>query len=764
MTSPLAAEVFDIAEWSGANSGTFTPADNMQCVPLCSYRGNLGNDFNDDRMVNIKINSAGGGDYHVSQSRGGGAGTINTKAWVVEFNSGVVVRTGTVTLTGATSGVGDADLSDLTHAFLVFYYETTDTSDDYDDAQVRGRLTGTGPTGNVAFDRQAGNGTIEITFWVIEDPAILVEHIIATTGVGLPITLEEGVDYTAVDLTKTIIMGSVTSPQNSGDARRGNGYWYSAGDASPEQILFQPWSTPSGSQDYNLDIITFSGSEECEDKEERFILGTGDSFDDVTLNRTYGATDRAVFQTVPLGYGAVNQNGGDGVDQGLLSMDFTSGTVVRGNRAVTGESGRNGFNTIEWHVGSVSGGTFDEAFTAALTAAAAVGDTIDMPEAFTAALTLAASIADTIDMPEAVLADLTVAAAFGGGLDFQDSFTAAMTLAAAVNGQRVLNEAVASGMTLSAAIADTVEMSQAVVAALSLGSAHEGDLDIDVDVAAALTIAVANIGGLNFQDAFMAALDTAAAVDGQRVLNKAVAAGMTLAAANADTINTASAVTAAMTLAAVFDGQLLLSLGFDSDLTLAAVFDGVVAGQTFDEAFTAAMTVAAAVDAVIAVNAAVAAGLNAAQAVTVTHDMVDTVAAGMALAAVVTDTVEMQEAFSSDMSLAAAFGGERTLALAFSAALNVAQASDDTIEMASVVAAGLTVAAAFQGTLPAINVAFAAAMSLANTHDTAAIVGLITATIRIFAAVAGDRDVKAAVSGDLDMKAAIEAVRKLRKE
>jgi hypothetical protein len=195
---------------------------NSNIVPFATQSVNdtgTTNDYFSRELFDVYFNSTG---VIINRSLSTSA-TINASIYAVQFGTGSVrVQSGNLSLDSATQDWNYQVIPtavNLSRAALVFYYASTDATDDYSDNSVRGSFVNTTYL-NFSADPLATTGVKRGVWYVFEslDGQFTVQNV-SLDMVGGD-TLEAGT-ISSVNTSKTFLISSYSSGENDDDPRDG---------------------------------------------------------------------------------------------------------------------------------------------------------------------------------------------------------------------------------------------------------------------------------------------------------------------------------------------------------------------------------------------------------------------------------------------------------------------------------------------------------------------------------------------------------------
>ncbi|MDD5340376.1 MAG: S8 family serine peptidase, partial [Candidatus ainarchaeum sp.] len=308
---------------------------NVNSVPFATISLNetTTTDYWRQYVPDIYFNSSG----VIVERNNAASSTMNVIVTVVQFASDSVrVQDGTFSLgTGSTTASIGSSVN-LSRSALIFYYESTDATDNYQDNSIRGRISGVNEL-NFSLDPSSTTGTKSGHWYVFEslDGAFTVQSTAlnfasaGTTATGA---------ISAVQMNKTFLIASYSTSETSDDPRDGS---LTVNLTSTTVVTGTRLGTPAAVLNATVYAITFAGNELVQ--RGYFNYGTA-----TTQSGTIAAVNTSLsmaWNPVLTGRMASDSTASYGLVSAFHRLNLTSST------ALTGTKDRNIGNTAgAWEV------------------------------------------------------------------------------------------------------------------------------------------------------------------------------------------------------------------------------------------------------------------------------------------------------------------------------------------------------------------------------------------------------------------------------
>ena len=275
-------------------------------------------------------------------TRNNPTGNLTVYVTVVEFNPSIIkVQTGTFSLTTSTTPVIPEAVV-LAKTALLFYYQSTDGTDDHNDNRVRGRITS---TTQLTFNVDGTTGTKSGTWWVLESLDTTWDVQTADLTFASSATSATGT-ITSVDVAKSFLITSWDTSEPSDDSR-GGALQVNLTDSTT--VTGTRPATPAATLDAHVFVVTFSGDEKVQRHDMSMTaLSHTDTIDSVDLSvaTLFATTHDAEFPV---------SGTSSPIDDSFVRFQMTDSTTVQGDRADQANDGTITWQVIEWVTTSTGG-------------------------------------------------------------------------------------------------------------------------------------------------------------------------------------------------------------------------------------------------------------------------------------------------------------------------------------------------------------------------------------------------------------------------
>lgn len=322
-------ETSGFAPFKGGQKGIYA-------VPFATMRVNYTdiNDYWNLFLPDIYFNSTG-----VIVNRGsGGSSSMDVLVNVVEFDPNIVkVQSGTFRIVSGSNTSSIPESVDLSRAAMIFYYNSTDITDDYIDNAVRGNITG---PNEVQFTVAGTTGVKSGHWYVFESlgDAFSVQNVnldFASTSTSA------STNISFIDTSKTFIIASYITNEDSDDSRDGSFYAYLS---SPTTITGTRLGIPAATLNSTVFVITFS--ENVTVKRGLFYYASGVSTSSLTVS-TFNIDKSMAWNPV-----LTSRMASDGVTNPIESsfqlLNLSSMTSINGYRAETTGAAYGSWEIVDW--------------------------------------------------------------------------------------------------------------------------------------------------------------------------------------------------------------------------------------------------------------------------------------------------------------------------------------------------------------------------------------------------------------------------------
>jgi hypothetical protein len=340
-TPPLvgnfSVQKYYISLGSGVTSGfvPFTGGQNgLYAVPFVTMRVSASTDLWRYFLPDIYFNATG-----VIVERNLGTGSVmDVIVNVVEFDPNIVrVQSGTFSLVSGSTAPSLSSNIDLSRSAMVFYYTSTDTTDDYIDNSIMGNISS---INTLNFSTSAVTGTKSGHWYVFEslDGGFSVQRAMLTFALTST-SASDTVSF--VDTSKTFLIASYTTDESSDDARDGS-FYVNLVDSTT--VTGTRLGVPSANIRANVFVVMFSGDVGV----RRGIFsypnagGTAsDTFSTVNLNKSMAWNPVLTSRMA-------SDSTGNSIESAFQLLNLTSSTTIDGSRSETAGVANGGWEIIDW--------------------------------------------------------------------------------------------------------------------------------------------------------------------------------------------------------------------------------------------------------------------------------------------------------------------------------------------------------------------------------------------------------------------------------
>jgi len=331
-----------IATGTVTNTGTLTKGQiDNKSVPFTTIATTRNTEERfDTRFVTVTIS---GTTVTATRDQSSNNTTVEIIIYVVEFTDECTVTTGEATIGSGQLTITDTvALTDLARSFLYVTFMPTNATDDFDDSLSTAEITN---TTTLTFTRQATGGEIICQWYTVECDATQFD---VQTGV---ITLAgtnntaESAAFTAVDTTRTMVIGNYNTNENSDDAETGN-CTIDLVDTTHVRARRANGTTPTaGAIEIDFQVIQFESAESISVQRGEFLMSGVEDTDtitavdvDVTMAHSPSGQNNA----------SINSVNGDDIGQLFCRMDVQDSTTVRGRVITDSTETVNSWEVVEW--------------------------------------------------------------------------------------------------------------------------------------------------------------------------------------------------------------------------------------------------------------------------------------------------------------------------------------------------------------------------------------------------------------------------------
>ncbi len=279
-----------------------------------------------------------------------GSQVLEAVVYVVEFNPDVsTVQTGLLNCPNNSTTVAPTTLTDITKSFLWFNYTCTHGTDDFADTMVKGEITS---TTLLTFESFLSVGDRDVQWYILEcdNTEFDVQHITWTLATLQTTTSSSA--FTAVDMARTMVIGSYESGETSDDPRDGS-CMIDLDTTTTVRATRANGGTGAGvTIQCKAQIIQFNADEvDGVDRGIFTITGTEDTdtIGSVDLTRTMAKSQD------PCGSTSMNSTNGDDIGQRNARMDLSDSTTVRGRVVTDSTTGLYTWEVVEFVISALEG-------------------------------------------------------------------------------------------------------------------------------------------------------------------------------------------------------------------------------------------------------------------------------------------------------------------------------------------------------------------------------------------------------------------------
>jgi hypothetical protein len=307
----------------------------LNTVPFVTMSVNASADTWNLFLPDVYFNSTG-----VIVNRGSGAGSVmNLIVSVVEFDSDSVrVKRGNFSLGtgGVTTPIGA--FVNLSNTALIFYYNSTDVTDGYNDNSIMGNISG---INELNFTSQGATGTTAGHWYVFEsrDGGFTVQNTVLAFASGS--TYVNG-SISDVDTSKSFVITSYVTNEAQDDPRDGSFY---ANLTNSTTVTGVRIGAPVATILANVYVVTFNGNQSVKRGHFSYAAGAGTASDTVSL---VNLSSSVIWN--PVLTGRMSDDGAtNAIESSFQLLNLTSNTTISGFRAETSGNAVGIWEIIDWY-------------------------------------------------------------------------------------------------------------------------------------------------------------------------------------------------------------------------------------------------------------------------------------------------------------------------------------------------------------------------------------------------------------------------------
>lgn len=322
-------ETLGFAPFTGGQKGLYA-------VPFATMRVSFTgtNDYWNLFLPDIYFNSTG----VIVERNAGGSSAMDVLVNVVEFDPNVVkVQSGTFRLVSGSNTSSIPANVDLSRSAMVFYYSSTDGTDDYVDNSVRGNISS---SNQVTFDVAGTTGVKSGHWYVFESlgDAFSVQNAnldFASTSTS------ESIGISFIDTSKTFIIASYITSEGSDDSRDGSFYAYLSDSTT---VAGTRLGVPAATLNATVFVITFS--ENVTVRRDIFSYASGVSTDSELVS-AYNIDKSMAWNPVLTGRMASDSTTNP-IESSFQLLNLSSMTSIDGYRGETAGITQGSWEIIDW--------------------------------------------------------------------------------------------------------------------------------------------------------------------------------------------------------------------------------------------------------------------------------------------------------------------------------------------------------------------------------------------------------------------------------
>jgi hypothetical protein len=324
---------------AGVTSG-FAPytggQSDFNAVPFVTMRASFSatNDFWNLFLPDVYFNSTG----VIVTRNAGGSSVLDVMITVVQFDpNSVRVQSGNFSvISGSNTSTIDSNVT-LSSSALIFYYSSTDVTDDYFANAVRGNIS---DVNQLNFSVLGTTGTKSGHWYVFESldggfsvQSTMLNFVSAATSTTGSIS--------SVNTSKTFLIASYITSENSDDPRDGSFYVNLSDSTTVTGVRL---GAPVATLNANVYVITFSGNESV--RRGHFDYAAGVASDSNTFTAV-NVNSSMAWNPVLTGRMA-DDSTASAIESSFQLLNLTSFNTISGSRLESVGNARGTWEIIEW--------------------------------------------------------------------------------------------------------------------------------------------------------------------------------------------------------------------------------------------------------------------------------------------------------------------------------------------------------------------------------------------------------------------------------
>ena len=327
--------------WNSTSEGTAVNLtkgqDETQCIPIFSWKaeGTISDQWIDRLCEVLIIDNSGTAAVTCNATNSLEASDITAQIFVIEFDPSINVQAvpEDSAFTGTTATVTVNSVGAQEDAFMIYSYQSSDITDDANDAAVQVRWQGASTT-VVDLSRRASSGTIAGTLYVVDcDSSEWTVQEIELDVTSTTTVVHTTSAFTAVVLVDTFTLLSYETDHSTDDMEAY--VWMGDLDATTTYTITREEDSPTAAAaavTMSVQIIECNGNEWDVQRDNSTLYGA----EDTSVTDTITAIDQDTSFGQITGHcsrltscGRNSAAAGVNVDQAASGMDFSADNTVR---------------------------------------------------------------------------------------------------------------------------------------------------------------------------------------------------------------------------------------------------------------------------------------------------------------------------------------------------------------------------------------------------------------------------------------------------